>query len=311
MVREFNNLPYFNSFILKLKLEVPGSTVSVLSAKKHIAAYTYADEILIYPNGIYDRTNSDYLETNKEFFFNEYLKEIDTVKKILPLYTFVNPPEQFNYFAYHVGDGWYKAIMSNTAKLLLEQKENLKWCVPTEERYNYYKNKRPYVVINGRWMFKNNATELYNNKYEKLIEFLISRGIRVINTTVNKPNLGYDPSLYEEPDCTDYLEQIAIFNNANMVYSIFAAGGINQHLLTKSNFCLVADGMTSWVHNGAEFGFCGISVVDARKMIHGISTDTVLLNQRSSYDRILSMVNHQPPQIDNFFDHSKVKQLCV
>lgn len=309
MVREFNSLPYFNSYLLTLKTELPSSTIAVLSPKKHLPAYTHADEIFVYPNGVYDRTDSNSIEKSKEYFFNDYLKEIEQVKKITKEYLPINSPEGFDYFAYHIGNGWYKAIMSSTAKLLLDK--NFKWCVTSEERYNHYKNKRPYVVVNGRLMFKNNSTELYNNKYEKLIEFLIGNGIRVVNTTINKPNLKFDPAFYEEPDCLDYMEQIAIFNNANMVYSIFAAGGINQHLLTKSNFCLVADGATSWVHNGVEFGFNGVSVVDARKKRSDVITDTILLNEASAYDRILAYSKSEPPQQEVFFDLSKVKHLCV
>lgn len=307
VVREFNNISYFNSILYDLKKT--GSKVAVLSPKKHVSMYTYADEIFVTNNGIYDIFKSDNIEQNVEFFLNTYLSEIDKVKLLTKDYEHISAPKQFDYFGYHIGDKWYYSIFSNTARMLVEEKENFKWTVPTKDRYDFYKNKRPYVVVNGRWLFKKNNTELYNNKYEELIEFFIKKKIKVINTTFNKPNLNYDPNYYEEPNCVDYLEQAAIFSNANMVYSIYSAGGINQHLLCKANFLAIGYTDGSWVDNGAEFGYNGISVLQARNKISGIFTNKILLNQLHAYDRMYELALSEPPELTNFFDTNKVKYL--
>jgi len=307
MIREFNNIPYYNSLLYDMKKECPEDIIAVLSPNKYIGLFTYADEIIVRRNSVYDATRSDDIERNKLDFLTNYLGEIECIKNFTPEYQHILSPDKFKYFDYHIGDDWYYTIFSNTARMLIEQGMNHKWSVPNKERYDYYKSKRPYVVVNGRWIFKDNKTELYNNRYEALIEFLISRGITVINTTHNKPNLSYDPALYSEPDCTNYLEQLAIFLNANMVYSTFSAGGINQHLLCKANFCLVSEHPASWVHNGLEYGYNKISVVDARRQIHDIITETVLFSDVGAYERIIELSKKEPPQIDKFFNNDKVR----
>ncbi len=306
IIREFNNISYFNSLVFDMKRD--GHHVTVFCPKKHMSCYTYADTLLVNSNSVYDNCTSEYIEANKESFLSKYMQEIELAKKNFQG-EIVNAPSQFNYFAYHIGDDWYGSIFRGTSKMLIFEKENFKWCVPELSRYDFWKSQRPYVVVNGRLLFKGNGTEIYNEKYEKLIQHFINNKIKVINTTLNSPGLQHPQELYQEPNCIDYLEQLAIFSNANMVYTISNAGAINQHLLCKANFCIAArdDGL-AWVDNPA-YGYTDIDVVKARKNINGVITERVSQSNPNFINCVMEMAGSNPPELNSFFDYNRVQHI--
>lgn len=307
IIREFNNISYFNSLVWEMKRE--GHEITVFCPEKHMMMYPYADHLLVNKNSIYNRHTTEYIEPNKGRFLTEYIGEIDRAKG-LNLAEPVDAPKSFDYFGYHIGDDWYRSIFSGTCKMLDVDRETFKWCVPTKERYDFYAQQRPFVVVNGRNLFKKNGTEIYNISFENIIKHFISKGIKVISTTINRPNFSYDPSLYSEPDCIDYNEQLAIFANANMIYSLGDAGAINQHLLAKANFavCMRDDG-PAWVDN-VKYGYAGKDLLTVRKEVKSVITTRLsYINESLFINSVDSLANNQPPIQTHFFEFDKVSYL--
>jgi hypothetical protein len=197
----------------------------------------------------------------------------------------------------------YEFVFSNTARMFLEN--NISFINPKENDYLKIKEKlaginSKIVCINGRNL---NKHEFRNNKFEKLIEKLVKDDFYVINTTLYPPKFDFPKKSYLEIDnCLSYSENISYFLNSDCVISIADSGGVNVHLLTKSNFLLLGRG--GWIDN-PQFGFMGKDVVSARKMNQEIKTDYIF--DETNFKYIEKFINScSKPIVDNFFDETKI-----
>jgi hypothetical protein len=124
----------------------------------------------------------------------------------------------------------------------------------------------PIITVNGRNVHIE-YTKARNCLFEVEIKKLLEMGAFVLNTTHHKPNLDIQhPNYLEFNDSITYSETLAIAMLSNCMMNQGNAGGINIHLNTPVNLCIL-NNCESWVESfdTQAYKFNGKSLVDAIK----------------------------------------------
>jgi len=301
--KEFNNITHFNNLCKKEK--DLGNKSIIQTEYKFRSCFPDADEIWVIEGDELNTKNSENINNESSSILQNRLNSIELIsknnrdKKIIK-----------NLSSYKSIVNQYKESFSYTENQFKIQKDDFNWCLSSEEYYEKYKNKKPYVVINSRNYNKTNGTSHYNRSYYKIIEKLVNNGMYVINTTLNPYGLKFREN-YEEIDCTnDYSEMVAIFQCANCVFHISDSAAINQNLTIKSNVVLLSNGI-AFVDN-PEFG----NIYDSRKgNCKSVVTDKIMYKKgektdeyiNDNFNEVMRFVDSKPPVVNEFFDETKIK----
>ena len=182
------------------------------------------------------------------------------------------------------------AFLEDTYNLFCNDKLLLK---PYEDDYLETKNKfkdKKMVCINGRNAI--NKHRARNNLMLSIIENLINEGYFVVNTTIMPPNFTSrfsNDSYMEISENFSYNKTLSFFTNSICVISIENGAGISTHLLSESNFIILAHTESS-IRNMMEY-----------RRQKGFLTHRVAEND------IMNLVKQMvPPTITKFSDRNKI-----
>lgn len=210
---------------------------------------------------------------------------------------------QFLVSNYMGGEHVYEFVFrSLSLDMLLKQRELYK---PKKEDYELVKSQlshisKKIVTINGRNLEGNRAGR--NNTFFDLIKFLTDNGCFVVNCTLPNPkfNSYFNDDSYlevDEKELFGYSKNISYFVNSDCLISISDAGGITNHLCTKSNIILYGPGPCV---NDANFGAENKSQYEISKEFKQTFVET-------DFKEILDIVNNiNRPSDVSFFDESKI-----